>query len=79
IMVEGIPEGDLTRGHIDGFARFIDADTVVVSQCTETSSCRPGDGCRGGVIHTAGRTIAGAGLNVIRDPIDGKVSYRDKV
>ncbi|AQA19659.1 hypothetical protein BST95_16850 [Halioglobus japonicus] len=79
IMVEGIPEGDLTRGHIDGFARFIDADTVVVSQCTETSSCRPGDGSTGSVYDAAAATIAGAGLNVIRDPIDGKVSYRDKV
>ena len=54
-MVEGIPEGDLTRGYIDGFARFIDADTVVVSQCTQTSSCRPGDGSTGSVYDAAAK------------------------
>ncbi|MEM1111875.1 MAG: agmatine deiminase family protein [Pseudomonadota bacterium] len=77
IMVEGIPEGDLTRGHIDGFARFIDADTVVVSQCTEASGCRSGDGATGSVYDAAAQTIAAAGLKVIRDPILGQVKYRD--
>ena len=40
IFIEGIPDGDLTKGHIDGIARFIDARTVVVVQCTSHSSCR---------------------------------------
>ncbi|MDJ0777977.1 MAG: agmatine deiminase family protein [Gammaproteobacteria bacterium] len=77
LFVEGIPQGDLTRGHIDGFARFIDADTVVVAQCTENSRCRPGDGADGSVYDRAAQTIAAAGFEVIRDPILGTVSYRD--
>jgi len=79
VMVDGIPDGDLTRGHIDGFARFIDADTVVVSQCTETSRCRPGDGASGSVYDSAAATISAAGFKVIRDPILGQVRYRDAV
>ena len=79
VFVEGVPRGDLTRGHIDGFARFISADTVVVSQCTESSRCRPGDGSTGSIYDRAAETIAAAGLNVIRDPILGQVKYRDTV
>jgi agmatine deiminase len=79
VMVEGIPPGDLTRGHIDGFARFIDTETVVVSQCTADSDCQPDDGAAGTVYDNAARTIAAAGFRVIRDPILGKVRYRDKV
>lgn len=79
VMVEGIPAGDLTRGHIDGFARFIDVDTVVVSQCTPDSHCRPGDGADGSVYDNAAARIAAAGFKVIRDPILGQVKYRDKI
>ncbi len=79
VMVEGIPAGDLTRGHIDGFARFIDVDTVVVSQCTADSQCHPGDGADGSVYDNAADTIAAAGFKVIRDPILGQVKYRDKI
>ena len=79
VMVEGVPDGDLTRGHIDGFARFIAADTVVVSQCTAASRCRPGDGASGSIYEAAAETIAAAGLKVIRDPILGQVRYRDAV
>jgi agmatine deiminase len=79
VMVDGIPAGDLTRGHIDGFARFIDTKTVVVSQCTSDSRCRPGDGADGSVYDEAAATIAAAGFEVIRDPILGQVRYRDKI
>ena len=79
VLVEGIPEGDLTRGHIDGFARFIDADTVVVSQCTAGSGCRPDDGATGSVYERAAETIEAAGLKVVRDPILAQVPYRDTV
>ena len=41
IFIEGIPDGDLTKGHIDGIARFIGVGTVVVVQCTSHSLCRP--------------------------------------
>ncbi len=76
VMVEGYAEGELTRGHIDGFARFIDADTVVVALCTEDPLCRPGDGDAGSLYDSAAATIAAAGLDVIRDPILGQVEYR---
>ena len=79
VMLEGIPAGDLTRGHIDGFARFIDADTVVVSQCGEAARCRPGDGSTGDVYEAAAATIAAAGFKVVRDPILGQVRYRDAI
>ncbi len=79
VMVEGYAEGELTRGHIDGFARFISADTVVVSQCTANSHCQPGDGDAGTLYDNAAATIAAAGFNVIRDPILGQVGYRDQV
>ena len=78
VMVEGIPDGDLTRGHIDGFARFIDAETVVVSKCTRASACRPGDNATGSIYDNAAATIAAAGFKVIRDPILGQVEYRDR-
>ncbi len=79
VMVEGYAAGELTRGHIDGFARFIDAGTVVVAECTEYSRCRPGDGDAGSLYDSAAAIIADAGFRVVRDPILGQVSYRDKV
>ncbi len=79
VMVEGYATGELTRGHIDGFARFINADSVVVAQCTADSRCRPGDGDAGSLYDKAAATIAAAGFNVIRDPILGQVKYRDKI
>ncbi|MCP4332752.1 MAG: agmatine deiminase family protein [Gammaproteobacteria bacterium] len=79
VMVEGIPEGDLTRGHIDGFARFIDAETVVVSQCTAGSQCRSGDNATGSIYDNAAAIIAAAGFKVVRDPVLGQVRYRDRV
>ncbi len=79
VMVEGFVEGELTRGHIDGFARFIAPDTVVVAECTAESQCRPGDGAAGSLYDAAATVIADAGINVIRDPILGTVDYRDAV
>jgi agmatine deiminase len=75
-MVEGIPEGDLTRGHIDGFARFINPTTVVVSQCTQGSQCQPGDSAAGSIYDAAAKTIEAAGFKVIRDPILGQASFK---
>ncbi len=79
VMVEGYARGELTRGHIDGFARFIAPDTVVVAQCTAESRCRPGDGDAGSLYDKAAATVAAAGFEVIRDPILGQVEYRDKI
>ena len=75
IFIEGIPQGDLTGGHIDGIARFINEDTVVVVKCTEASKCQP-DGHDGLVFDKAAETIAAAGFNVLREPIEGQVEYK---
>ena len=39
VFLEGVPEGDRTNGHVDGIARFIDTNTVVVGQCSSESLC----------------------------------------
>ena len=75
IFIEGIPKGDLTLGHVDGVARFINENTVVVVQCTEDSSCKP-DGHDGLLFDKAAETIAAAGFSVLREPIEGHVEYK---
>ena len=42
-VAKSIPDGDLTKGHIDSIARFIGLRTVVVVQCTAQSLCQPGN------------------------------------
>mgnify|MGYP003321829734 CR=1 FL=1 len=71
VFVEGVPEGDRTNGHIDGIARFIATDTVVVGQCTATSVCKRGDGKTGDLLDRAAQVISDAGFKVIREPMDG--------
>jgi len=71
VFVEGVPEGDRTNGHIDGIARFIAADTVVVGQCTVASVCKPGDGKTGSLLDRAAEVISEAGFTVIREPMEG--------
>ncbi len=78
IFIEGIPETDLTKGHVDGIARFIDANTVVVPECTHASRCKPGDGRDDAVYNNAAKTIADAGFRVIRDPMEATVEYNGK-
>ena len=75
ILIEGIPENDLTKGHVDGIARFINATTAVVAQCTNQSRCKPGDSRDDAVYENAAHTIEKAGINVIRDPIEGTASF----
>lgn len=74
VFVEGVPEGDLTNGHIDGIARFIDPATVVVPDCMAGSKCRPNDG-DDGVFDRAAATIEAAGFTVIREPIEGVAHF----
>ncbi len=76
VFVEGVPEGDLTRGHIDGIARFINPTTVVVPDCTAESKCRPDDGRDDRVYDNAASTISAAGFEVIREPLQGVASYK---
>ena len=77
IFIEGIPDGDLTKGHIDGIARFIGLRTVVVIQCTTQSLCRP-DSKDAEIYDKAAKIIKEAGFNVIREPIEGFVKYNSQ-
>jgi agmatine deiminase len=78
VFIEGIPEGDLTKGHIDGIARFIDPRTVVVVQCTSGSLCRP-DSKDAKIYDGAAEIIEEAGFSVIREPIEGFVSHQGQM
>ena len=78
IFIEGIPDGDLTKGHIDGIARFINLRTVVVVQCTTKSLCLP-DSKDAEIYDNAARIIKEAGFNVIREPIEGFVKYNSQM
>ncbi len=75
VFIEGVPKGDLTNGHIDGIARFIDPGTVVVAQCTGTSQCSAEGHPTAAVFDAAAGTIAAAGFDVIRDPVEGTSRY----
>ena len=76
VFIEGIPEGDLTRGHIDGIARFIDPYTMVIPRCTEHSRCKPESSADAQVYDNAASTVEKAGIKVIRDPIEGVARYK---
>ena len=78
VLIEGIPDGDLTKGHIDGIARFISPRTVVIVQCTSRSLCRP-DSKDAEIYDKAAKIIEKAGFNVIREPIEGFVKYKDQM
>ncbi len=78
IFIEGIPDGDLTKGHIDGIARFINLRTVVVVQCTTKSLCLP-DSKDAEIYDKAAKIIKEAGFNVIREPIEGFVRYNSQM
>ena len=76
VFIEGVPMGDLTNGHIDGIARFINPTTVVVGQCVDGSTCSEPEHPTLKVFDAADRAIAAAGFDVIRDPIETSVEYR---
>ena len=78
IFIEGIPYGDLTKGHIDGIARFIGKSTVVVVQCTSRSLCQT-DSKDAEIYDKAAKIIEAAGLNVIREPIEGFAEYNNQM
>ena len=78
IFIEGIPIRDLTKGHIDGIARFIGPRSVVVVQCTSESLCRT-DSKDAEIYNKAAKIIEEAGLNVIREPIEGFVEHNNQM
>ena len=78
IFIEGIPDGDLTKGHVDGIARFIGPRTVIVVQCITESLCQLGSK-DAEIYDEATKIIEEAGFNVIREPIEGFVQYNDQI
>ena len=76
VFIEGVPEGDLTNGHIDGIARFINPTTVVVVDCTDKSQCGAPDDLTHAIFDAAAKTIEAAGFTVIREPIEGTRDYQ---
>ena len=76
VFIEGVLKGDLTHGHIDGIARFINAHTVVVPICSDASLCGQDAHRDAKVYNDAATTIEQAGLTVIRAPIEGYVEHR---
>jgi uncharacterized membrane protein len=74
IWADGPITGDLTGGHIDGIARFIDANRVVVGNCTVSGYCQPGDS-DDQVYDGVAAELAAAGFEVIRMDFDAAISY----
>ncbi len=63
------PSGDLTGGHTDGIARFIDADTVAVARYVDQGDPDAW------VYEEAATIIGNAGFEVVRIDVPGYVSY----
>jgi agmatine deiminase len=74
IWADGPISGDDTGGHIDGIARFIDANRVVVGNCTVNGHCQPG-GSDDQVYDGVAADLAAAGFEVIRMGFDAEISY----
>jgi len=66
--------GDATGGHIDGIARFIDANRVVVGNCTVNGHCQPG-GPDDQVYDATAANLAAAGFDVIRMDFEAAISH----
>jgi agmatine deiminase len=74
VWADGPISGDLTAGHIDGFARFIDQDTAVVANCTVSGSCQPG-GPDDQVYDATAANLLTAGFEVIRMDFEAEISH----
>jgi agmatine deiminase len=74
IWADGPITGDDTGGHIDGIARFIDANRVVVGNCTVNGHCQPGD-ADDQVYDATADELASAGFEVIRMDFEAEISY----
>jgi agmatine deiminase len=74
IWADGPITGDDTGGHIDGIARFIDANRVVVGNCTVNGHCQPGDS-DDQVYDGVAADLAAAGFEVIRMDFEAAISY----
>jgi PKD repeat protein len=74
IWADGPITGDDTGGHIDGIARFIDANRVVVGNCTVNGACQPGDS-DDQVYDGVAAELTAAGFEVIRMNFDAEITY----
>jgi agmatine deiminase len=74
VWADGPITGDLTAGHIDGIARFIDADTAVVANCTSNGHCQPG-GADDQVYDATAAKLVAAGFEVLRMDFEAAISY----
>ena len=71
----GVGGNDSIRQPIAGIARFIDADTAVVANCTVDGHCQPGDADDQVYDATAANLIA-AGFEVIRMDFQAAITYQ---
>lgn len=74
VWADGSISGDDTGGHIDGIARFIDANRVVVGNCTVDGHCQPGDS-DDQVYDVTAANLTAAGFEVIRMDFQAEISY----
>ena len=74
VWADGPISGDDTGGHIDGIARFIDADTAVVGNCTVNGHCQPGD-ADDQIYDATAVNLAAAGFQVIRMDFEAEISF----
>jgi agmatine deiminase len=70
VWLNAAPSDDVTGGHVDGIARFIDADTVVVPRYLNQSHTDAW------VYEQAARIVARHGFEVLRMDVPGEVIYR---
>jgi agmatine deiminase len=75
VWADGPISGDDTGGHIDGIARFIDANRVVVGNCTLNGHCQPGD-ADDQVYDGTAANLAAEGFEVIRMDFDAEISHQ---
>jgi agmatine deiminase len=75
VWADGPITGDGTGGHIDGIARFIDSNRVVVGNCTVNGACQPGDP-DDQVYDGVAAELAAAGFEVIRMDFDAAITYK---
>jgi agmatine deiminase len=71
VWLESAPSDDLTKGHVDGIARFIDAERVAVARYVDQSHPDAW------VYEEAAAIIAAAGLQVERVDVPGSFTYRN--
>ncbi|MEZ6120710.1 MAG: agmatine deiminase family protein [Pirellulaceae bacterium] len=70
VWLEGSSDSDLTDGHVDGIARFVNENTVVVGRYLDQQDPDAA------LFEDAARKIQAAGFNVVRLDIPGYVRYR---